>query len=561
MQTRQKNGRFTIGKTAGLAALGTLMGIVACSGAGPESAPVADEAVGTVASALLAANCVVDGSGNLALTLAAGEVGYVGRASGCTVEPCVFTNAVSAGGTICRINSTGKSVTVTGVGVEKMLVDYSNGLFALATTSTPLVAVTMGAGSKLTVVSPTGGGNMALGASGLDANALLARGTPRVDVTMTGFTAFDFDGNTGNDVFTADPAGWTTAPSGWATATALGTALGLAPTTITLTVSGGAGNDILAGGGGVIATNTLVGGAGNDTFLQGVNSNAESMNGGDGVDTVDYSVRSADLTVSLDATANDGAGSEADNVGDTVEIVKGGTGNDTLSAASTLLTDVVLIGGAGNDTLTGGGGNDDLCGGLGNDTFMENLGDDRLSGGAGTDTADYSTGTGNKACLRSADATCTSQNGATGELDVINNAAVTHVCPRATLNIDVSGTPAVVTLATAAQGGAMVVDVENLTGNPAAANELHCGTLPCTLFGGSAADTLTGYTAADAIFGLGGTDTVATGGGADFVDLTHAGVGKVQTVDCHSDQVTLLLSAADVTAGPVETACTNAIIP
>ena len=538
--------------------LGSLAALVACSVA-PTSAD-GGESVGSDSASILSTACVVDGSGNLALSIADGEVAYIGKQAGCTTEPCVFANAQSAGGTLCRINSTGKTITVTragSAGAEKLVLDYTNGLFAAATTTTPLVSVTLDAGSKLAVMPPVAGGNMALGVNGLDINALSARNTPRIDVTMTGFTSFEFDGNAGPDVFTGDPAGWTTAPKGWATAAALTAVLGAA-TASTLTVSGGAGDDILAGGAAAIANNLVNGGPGNDTFLEGVIAHASAMDGGDGIDTADYSMRTVDLTVSLDATANDGASGENDNVGDSVEIIKGGSGNDQLSAAATLLTDVVLIGNAGNDKLTGGGGNDDLCGGVGDDTLVDNLGNDMLVGSTGADVADYSAGTGNKVCLRSADATCAAQNGATGELDVINNVATKHVCPRATLNIDVGGTPAVVTVPTTMQGGAMAVDVENITGNPTSANILHCGTLPCTLFGGTGDDTLWGYTAADTIFGLGGDDTVATNGGADLVDLTHAGSANTPTIDCHSDNVTVLLETGDTAS---QTACSNAVIP
>jgi len=544
--------------TASLGLLGSLATLVACSVA-PTSA---DETVGAESAPILSSACVVDGSGNLTLLVVDGEVGYIGKQAGCTAatEPCVFANAQAASGALCRINSTGKTITVlpTGpVGVEKLVLDYSNGLFAAATTATPLVAISLDPGSKLAVLPPVAGGNMALGVNGLDINALASRGTPRIDATMTGFTTFEFDGNVGPDIFTGDPAGWTTPAKGWASATALSAVLGTA-TTASLTVSGGAGDDVLAGGAAVIANNVLNGGPGNDTFLQGVNTNAEAMNGGDGIDTADYSMRSVDLDVSLNATADDGALGENDNVGNSVEILKGGSGNDLLSAAATLLTDVVLIGNGGKDTLTGGGGNDDLCGGAGDDLLVENLGNDFLVGGTGADVADYSTGTGNIVCLRSADAACATQNGATGELDVINNTAIKRTCPRATLNIDVGGTPAVVNVPTAMQGLAMTVDVESITGNPTSANVLHCGTLPCTLFGGTGDDTLWGYTAADTLFGLGGDDTVATNGGADLVDLTHSGAAAAPNVDCHSDQVTVLVETGD-TMTP--TACGSAVIP
>jgi Ca2+-binding RTX toxin-like protein len=636
-RTNQMRGRRSE-RTRNLGVLSSVLMISACTMGGPEAS---GEHVGSAQETLLTTACSTSG-GNLTLSIKANEVGYVGKVAGCTVEPCVFANAIDSSGNICRINSTGKTITVShtgGAGVEKMVVDYANGLFALAAT-TPLVSVTLDAGSKLMVIPPVGGGNMALGVTGLDANTLAARGTPLVDITMSGVD-FLFNGGAGNDTFTADAAGWTTAPTGWATGAALTAAIG-AVSPLNLTISGGAGNDVLAGGSG---TNVLLGGAGNDTFVQSTVARAETINGGDGIDTVDYGVRSAPVRVSvgvnagiatisapgttdaslgytaldvltvsggklagatvrvdtvdgsgtitaatlltagsgyavgLDAAmtggtgtgatvdistlaADDGAVAEGDDIKSDVEIVKGGSGDDVLNAYAVLTTDVVLIGNAGNDVLTGGSGNDDLCGGAGDDKFMENPGNDNLVGGIGIDTADYSTGTGVVACLNVADTVsgkpCATQNGATGEKDVVN-AVLTKVCPRATLTIDVGGTPtAAQAVPTASQGGAMAVDVENITGNPAAANALYCGTLACTLFGGTAADTLYGGVAGDAIYGLGGADTVHTNGGTDIVDLTHAGGSVLVTVDCNSNQVTILKAGLDTTA---YTNCSSANLP
>jgi hypothetical protein len=767
--------------------------VAAC--ASPSNEPSGESAVSNVPEALLAAVCDTTG-GNLTLALAAGEVGYVGRTAGCTVEPCVFANAVTSTGAICRVNSTGKSITVTGAaGVEKMVVDYSAGLFASATTSTPLISVTLGgAGSKLMVVAPNALSNMALGVNGLDANTLSTRLPARVDIAIAANIDVLINGGTGVDTFTADAAAWTSAilPAGWDTGANIVAAVGTAFTG-SLTVNGGAGDDKLAGGAG---TNSLLGGAGNDTFMQGTTFRAEIINGGDGIDTVDYGVRTLPVgvsvgtnagistatlgasggsgyvigeiltvgggtggTVTVDATgiaaatvgtsggtgyvvgevltvaggagtvtvatlatapmstavlgasggtgytmgdiltvaggtggtvtvsgeaggvisavtlttagtgysagtnrattggtgtganidlttpaavgtvtvttagsgttypsvdnattasaagtgalitvgsarvvgtvtltktgsgyvasvgnattsnlagtgalitvgsaaaADDGdlAAAEGDAVSATVEIIKGGAGNDALTAYAVTTTDVVLIGNAGNDTLTGGSGNDDLCGGTGDDTFVENLGNDNLSGGAGIDTANYSAGTGVIACLNATDQVagkpCATQNGATGEKDVVN-AVLLKVCPRATLTIDVAGVPtAGVAVPTLSQGGAMAVDVENLTGNATAANSLYCGTLACTLFGGSAADTLWGGAATDVIVGKGGADTVKTMGGADLVDFINGGAAATQTLDCNSNAVTVLISTADTKAF---TACSSANVP
>jgi uncharacterized repeat protein (TIGR01451 family) len=139
---------------------------------------------------------------------------------------------------------------------------------------------------------------------------------------------------------------------------------------------GGSGPDQLIGSS---AANTLSGGPGND-FLDG-GPGADTLLGGDGEDTVDYSSRMNPVNVSLDGVANDGQSGENDNVGTDVEDMIGGSGNDTLTGSA---LDNVLIGGPGSDTLNGGPGDDILDAGGGADA---------LNGGAGEDVADYSSRT------------------------------------------------------------------------------------------------------------------------------------------------------------------------
>jgi Ca2+-binding RTX toxin-like protein len=64
-------------------------------------------------------------------------------------------------------------------------------------------------------------------------------------------------------------------------------------------------------------------------------------------------------------------------------IVNGGAGNDTLTAATGATT---LNGGAGNDTLNGGAGDDLITSGTGNDTIDGNGGDDTVTLGVGNHT-------------------------------------------------------------------------------------------------------------------------------------------------------------------------------
>ena len=63
--------------------------------------------------------------------------------------------------------------------------------------------------------------------------------------------------------------------------------------------------------------------------------------------------------------------------------VQGGAGNDVLINRSRM--GVQLVGGPGNDRLTGGRGNDGLVGGGGNDRLTGGRGNDGLVGGGGND--------------------------------------------------------------------------------------------------------------------------------------------------------------------------------
>lgn len=128
---------------------------------------------------------------------------------------------------------------------------------------------------------------------------------------------------------------------------------------------GGEGNDRLDGGNGDDIEN---GQAGDDTYFQGT----LPFNGSDalsspalpdpGTDLVDYSGRTLGLTITTgDGLPNDGTTdvnfvtpgdqSEGDNIDSSIENVKGGSGNDSITGADGV--DNVINGGPGNDTLNG----------------------------------------------------------------------------------------------------------------------------------------------------------------------------------------------------------------
>jgi Ca2+-binding RTX toxin-like protein len=129
----------------------------------------------------------------------------------------------------------------------------------------------------------------------------------------------------------------------------------------------------------------ILGGDGDD-FLRG-GSVGDSLSGGNGTDTADYSDRSSPLTITLDGKPGDGSAGENDNVQSDVEVVNGGSGADTITGSD---GDNVLNGNGGNDTLNGQGGSDALNRGDFDGNQDAGAGADKLSGGSGTDAVSYS---------------------------------------------------------------------------------------------------------------------------------------------------------------------------
>jgi Ca2+-binding RTX toxin-like protein len=190
------------------------------------------------------------------------------------------------------------------------------------------------------------------------------------------------------------------------------------------TLSGGDGNDQLHGGNGQDTLGNDVdigsppvsaergndiydGGPGDDTLNTGTGvtgglSDADTLVGGDGFDTVTYVKRQAGVTVTEDGAANDGTPGESDDVKPDVEVLTGGAAGDNLTGADGPQT---INGGPGDDTINGLGGADVLMGGPddggsdtinggGDDDLVEgDAGDDALSGDDGADTVEGGGGT------------------------------------------------------------------------------------------------------------------------------------------------------------------------
>lgn len=147
---------------------------------------------------------------------------------------------------------------------------------------------------------------------------------------------------------------------------------------------GGLGKDEISGGGG---DDWVIGGA-----------DADIMDGGEGTDLLLYVGSVAGVTLTLGAagvqtnvTGGDGAGDKIKNF----ENVIGGDGNDSITGNALnnrllgFLGADTLKGAGGDDKLTGGDGKDTLDGGTENDLLDGGADADKLTGGTGIDTATY----------------------------------------------------------------------------------------------------------------------------------------------------------------------------
>ena len=425
---------------------------------------------GTQALTDLSGECTfVSATGTLTLALATGDVALVAKSSANNIT----VNGYGCGG---ATGTSLKKLVVTGTaGAQTLILDFMGGYYAPGISGSVGIDVDLGAGTDALKLR---GGKTAdtfvFGSTGIAYNADAFK-----DIAVANVETFVVSMSDGNDAFSG--AG-NTATGGAAFATAV-------------TVYGGAGNDTLRGGAG---DDTLDGGDDNDTFTTGTGPDgADTLVGGAGTDTADYSTRTAALTITIDATANDGETGETDKVSTDIEVVKGGSGNDTITGSAAADT---IYGGAGNDTITGGLGNDTLYGDAGNDTFDEGSatsGADTINGGAGTDTVSYGSRTNDVTVAISGAAV----SGEAGELDKVMT--------------DVENVT----------GGA---GNDTITGSPSD-NVLDGGAGNDTLSGGLGNDTLKGGAGDDVENGDAGDDTFDEGSATSGDDTFHGGAG-VDTV-------------------------------
>ncbi|MEO6600995.1 MAG: calcium-binding protein [Polyangiaceae bacterium] len=440
----------------------------------------------------LTAPCTfVVATGLMTVTVDVGETAIISRRA---ADSAILQNGASCDN--LATNATLKKLVVNGTGVGKTaILDFTNGLFATGTSSTATTGIVVdlgaGGGNTLGIRGTTGADNVNYGATGINLNNDAFK-----DITATNVATHIVSLGDGADTFTASGS------------TATGAAFG--------------------------AALSVYGGAGADTFVQGALSTpGEIIYGGTEVDTVTYALRTAIVTVTVGALANDGIASELDDIKSDVEVVTGGTLGDTMTAAPGVA--ITFNGGPGNDTLIGDTGNDTLNGEAGNDILRGKDGNDILNGGDGDDRFDEETLTNGGDTF----------NGGLG-IDTVDYSARL-----------VSGV--VVTMdGTAANDGFsgeldnVKADVENVLGTDQIDN-ITGNALANTITGNLGADVLSGGAGDDTFFEgavTSGADTISGGTGVDTVD--YSGRGTFVTVVLDGTTVSGQASEGDLLGTDME---------
>jgi len=476
----------------------------------------------------------------MTVAVAGGETAIISKRAS---DSAILQNGAACDNAVT--SSTLKKIAITGANAsaKTVILDFTNGLFATGTSSTASTGITVDLGTSvgdtLGIRGTTGADNFAYGASGINLNNDAFK-----DITVTNVE--------NHTVYMGDGADTFTASGGGITGLAFGAAL------------------------------TVYGGIGNDTFNEGAAASlSETIYGGADTDTVTYTGRTGAVTVTVGATANDGESGELDDIKSDVEVVTGGSGNDTMTAATgvavtfnggagndTLIGDSgndTLNGEAGNDTLRGAAGNDILNGGDNDDTFDEETasnGGDTFNGGLGTDTVDYSART--VALTVTMDGVA-ANDGETGENDnvkadvenIIGSTVADNITGNASANrikgglgndilagglgddtfdegaatsgLDtISGGAGVDTVDYSARVAALTVVLDGVTGSGLSGEGDLLGLDVENVLGGSAADTITGNASANELDGNGGIDHLNGLAGDDVID----GGGQADVIDC-----------------------------
>ncbi len=350
------------------------------------------------------------------------------------------------------------------------------------------------------------------------------------------------------------------------------------PSTFSVTLIGGGGNDKLTGGAGNDnlqggdGNDSLIGGGGNDTIDGGNDADTvtgglgnDALTGGDGVSVgtdSDVLAETASGTITLSVSGITGALGTDSYLGFEGASLTGGTGNDNFNASAATIS-VTLTGGAGNDTLRGGSGDDLLFGGAGTDSLVGGGGTDTVFENANVSYTLSSTvlvGNGNDTLSTIEQVSVVIPTTGTGGTAVANTFTISGTIGVFTAGVTFDAGLGTDVIAATGAYSSLALDNVLLVGVGAAVALVHfeqakltttfvsgttggtidasAATLPTTLMGGAGNDTLIGGSANDSINGgSAGKDSIIGGAGNDTLDGGAGGttIGTVPLVANRDD--------------------------
>ncbi len=272
-----------------------------------------------------------------------------------------------------------------------------------------------------------------------------------------------------------------------------------------IAIVGSSGNDTITNSSSLAAT--INGGAGDDI-----------LQGGTGTDQVKIEASTLNATLSVNTTASQSTGAGTDTLGGFESIaILGSVGNDIITNNSNL--PATLAGSAGDDAITGGSAGESLSGGTGGDTLAGGQANDTLVGGADDDRYVF---TAAAAVSLGAD-TIDDIGGTSDSLEFggfnpgAGNGITVNLGTGSFMDNTASGPFLTLTIAAGA--------IENVTGTDRADN----------LTGSSVANILTGRSGNDALVGSTGDDryvfTAAPGVNLGTDTVTEPGGGTADIFD------------------------------
>jgi Ca2+-binding RTX toxin-like protein len=285
------------------------------------------------------------------------------------------------------------------------------------------------------------------------------------------------------------------------------------------TINGTAGNDTLSGTSG---NDTINGLGGNDLFLAGASGGADVIDGGTGIDSIEFRERATSAVV-VDFVAGTITGGGPGTISFiNIERVVAGNFNDSLTGNAAAQT---LTGQGGADTLWGAGGVDTLWGGGGADTFIF-----RETGTANADRInDWASGS-DKLVLDASVMSALGASGnfvagdarfaanATGSAQDSSDRIIFNTTTRQVFyDADGNGAGAAQLIATLQSGATLVATDIVVEGGSSGGQTINGTSGNDSLVGGSGNDTLNGFAGNDTLNGLAGDDLLVGGEGNDVL--------------------------------------------